>query len=240
MMQSQKNLQIKSLLEELLEEGETFLPFKVDINSLFKVKKKTNFYFNSQKSLDTLSKSISNCNKCQLHQHRTNIVFGEGNSDAELVFVGEAPGYEEDKTGNPFVGKAGKLLEKIISNGFKRDRKDFYICNVLKCRPPGNRDPEKEEIKSCISILKEQLRIISPKVICTLGRIAASSLLGKGTTLSTYRGKIHYFGDIPVIVTYHPSALLRNTAYKKPTWNDMKIIIKILEGIQPKEIGLWI
>ncbi len=226
------SLQIKSLLEELLEEGIDELPVEI------KFSKEDNF--NPEKEMKKLMQKYSNCSKCKLAEKRTHIVFGEGKPDTDIVFVGEAPGRDEDLSGRPFVGRAGKLLAEIITKGMQMTREDVYICNVLKCRPPGNRDPEKDEISACIPILKKQIEIISPKLICTLGRFSSFVLLGKGHKLADYRGKIHYYGNIPVVVTYHPSALLRNPNLKRPTWEDIKTVNKILAGTPPEEIEYWL
>lgn len=225
--------QIKALLEELLEEGEQYLPFKIESSSV------TKFNHSPQKELFALHKKIENCKSCKLASSRKHLVFGEGNSNADLVLVGEAPGAEEDATGKPFVGRAGKLLTDIITKGMKLTRDEIFICNVLKCRPPLNRDPEKDEIEACMGILQKQLEIINPKVICTLGRFSAFVLLGKGKRLGDYRGKIHHYRNIPVVVTYHPSALLRNPKLKRPTWDDVKILLRIMSGEDPQQIGQW-
>lgn len=172
--------------------------------------------------------SIKDCRRCGLAETRANFVFGTGSESAELVFVGEAPGQEEDLQGEPFVGRAGQLLTRIIESiGFRR--KDVYIANILKCRPPGNRDPLPEEIEKCEPYLVEQLRIIEPKVICALGRVAAQTLLRTKTPLSKLRGTIHNYLGIKLITTYHPAALLRYTQYKRPTWEDMQLLRKVYD-----------
>ncbi|KQC14781.1 MAG: hypothetical protein APR63_05175 [Desulfuromonas sp. SDB] len=186
-----------------------------------------------------LYQQVKNCQSCKLAATRKNLVFGEGNANANLVMVGEAPGADEDATGKPFVGRAGKLLTDIITKGMELSRDEIFICNVLKCRPPLNRDPEKDEIDACMGILQKQLEIINPKVICTLGRFSAFVLLGKGKKLGDYRGKVHFYRNIPVVVTYHPSALLRNPNLKRPTWDDVKIILRIMSGDDPNQIGYW-
>ncbi len=176
-------------------------------------------------SLDELEKNISACLKCPLGYTRLNFVFGVGNSKAEVMLIGEAPGADEDAQGEPFVGKAGQLLNKILAAvNFKRE--DVYICNILKCRPPNNRDPESSEMKSCTPYLYKQIEIIKPKFIICLGRIAGQWLLQTSATLTALRGKIHDFNGIKLIVTYHPAALLRNPNWKYPTWEDMKMFKK--------------
>jgi uracil-DNA glycosylase family 4 len=167
------------------------------------------------------AQQVSICTKCPLHESRTRTVFGVGNPDADLVFVGEAPGRDEDLQGEPFVGRAGKLLNDILAAiGFQRE--DVYIANVLKCRPPGNRDPAPDEVMHCEPYLVRQLEIIEPKVICALGRIAAQTLLKTTTPLGRMRADVHDYHGIPMIVTYHPAALLRNQKWKRPTWEDVQ------------------
>jgi len=172
-------------------------------------------------SLEEHRAAICNCTKCSLSQTRTKFVYGAGSSRAKIVFIGEAPGREEDLQGEPFVGRAGKLLDNILA-AIKFTRRDVYIGNILKCRPPENRDPQPEEIRACMPHLIEQIRIIKPLIICALGRIAAHCLLDTTTPLGKLRGTWHSFQGIPLIVTYHPAALLRFQQYKRPTWEDMQ------------------
>lgn len=186
-------------------------------------------------SLEEIREEIGDCTRCKLHQRRTNIVFGEGNPKAKLVFVGEGPGEEEDKQGRPFVGRAGQLLTKIIAAmGLKRS--DVYICNVVKCRPPGNRVPEPDEAGTCEQFLMKQLRSIEPEVIVCLGSTAAQSLFKTRGKLGDLRGKFHTYGRSKLLVTYHPAALLRNPGFKKPLWDDMQIVMKEL-GLAPNKSG---
>jgi uracil-DNA glycosylase family 4 len=180
------------------------------------------------RTLEDLRNYIGDCTRCKLCGGRKNLVFGEGSPKARLVFVGEGPGREEDVEGRPFVGEAGKLLTKMIENGMGMKREDVYICNVVKCRPPNNRDPEKDEIETCLPFLKEQLRIIHPEVICTLGRIAAQGLLGRGFNITRERGRRMSYLDIPLIPTFHPAYLLRYPAGKRQTWEDLKEIMRHL------------
>jgi DNA polymerase len=164
---------------------------------------------------------VKDCTRCGLHSTRTQTVFGVGNPDADLVFVGEAPGRDEDAQGIPFVGAAGQLLTKILGAiGFARE--DVYICNVLKCRPPNNRDPQPMEVASCEPYLLKQLDILQPKLICALGRHAAHTLLGTSDSLKRMRESVHDYHGIPTMVTYHPAALLRNPQWKRPTWEDVQ------------------
>ncbi|MCA1901294.1 MAG: uracil-DNA glycosylase [Candidatus Hydrogenedens sp.] len=181
-----------------------------------------------QHQLNLLKEEVKKCVKCPLHTERTQTVFGTGNPQAKLVFVGEAPGAEEDRQGLPFVGRAGQLLTDIIVKGMKMRREDVYICNVLKCRPPENRDPNPMEVFHCEPYLLEQLRLIKPKVICALGRIAAQTLLKTDAPTNELRGKWHNYHGIPLRVTYHPAYLLRNPKDKVKTWTDIQEIIKLL------------
>ncbi len=181
----------------------------------------------TKQSLEQIREEIGDCTRCKLHEGRTNIVFGDGNPKARLVFVGEGPGRDEDIQGKPFVGRAGQLLNRIIeAMGLKRS--DVYICNVVKCRPPENRTPESDEMGTCEQFLFKQLLAIDPEVIVCLGSVAAQSLLHAKTKLFDLRGKFHTYGKAKLIVTYHPAALLRNPAFKKPLWDDMQIVVKEL------------
>jgi uracil-DNA glycosylase family 4 len=176
--------------------------------------------------LEQLALQAAPCLKCPLGESRRNFVFGSGRADATLMFVGEAPGAEEDAQGLPFVGAAGQLLTKIIESiGFERD--EVYIANILKCRPPGNRDPQAEEVAACEPHLHRQIALIRPRVICALGRIAGQVLLKTNVTLSRLRGQVHTYRGRPLLVTYHPAALLRNPNWKRPTWEDMKMLRRI-------------
>ena len=178
-------------------------------------------------NLDDIRKELEGCRRCPLCEGRNQLVFGAGNPQAEVVFVGEAPGREEDKQGLPFVGEAGQLLERILfAMGLRRD--DVYICNVIKCRPPGNRDPQPEEIESCEPFLKRQLAVIHPKVLVTLGKFAAQTLLRERTPISRLRGYWREYEGIPLMPTYHPAFLLRNPAAKKEVWIDMKKVMQKL------------
>ncbi len=192
--------------------------------------------FHFPNTLDALMAYIDDCRRCKLHQGRTHLVFGEGSPRAKLVFVGEGPGREEDIAGRPFVGEAGKLLTRIIENGMGLSRRDVYICNIVKCRPPKNRDPVRDEIESCIPFLKQQLKIIQPEVICTLGRVAGQALLGGDFRLSHERGKWFSYIDIPVMATYHPAYLLRYPSAKRQVWGDVQKIMKRL-GLEVRKNG---
>lgn len=202
-----------------------------------KISKKTNYKF---EKLETLKLEVIKCKKCELHKTRTNVVFGEGDENARLMFIGEGPGYEEDKQGRPFVGKAGELLNKIIqAMGLKRE--NVYIANIVKCHPVkvpdpnlrnNDRAPTSEEINSCFEYLKKQIQIISPEVICCLGSISAKVITQNDIPISELRGKIFDYKienlNIKVVPTYHPAAVLRNPSLKPIVWKDMKLIMKIL------------
>ena len=186
--------------------------------------------FQNADNLTDLNQLICNCLKCDLGKTRTKFVFGVGNPNADAMLVGEAPGAEEDKQGEPFVGRAGKLLTDILK-AIKLTREEVYIANILKCRPPGNRDPLPSEMETCIPYLKKQVELIKPKVILCLGRIAANGLLNKKLPLSALRESTHEFSGIPVIVTYHPAALLRNPNWKRGCWEDVQKFKKLLDEL---------
>jgi DNA polymerase len=174
-------------------------------------------------TLADLEGQINRCMKCSLGGTRTNFVFGVGNPGATLMLIGEAPGADEDAQGEPFVGRAGQLLNKILEAiHFKRD--EVYICNILKCRPPGNRKPLPEEAESCLPYLRKQVALIQPRVILCLGLTAAENLLGTRESLGQLRGRVLYYEGIPLMVTYHPAALLRNPNWKRPTWEDVQAL----------------
>ncbi len=179
------------------------------------------------KDLAGIREELGDCRRCRLHAGRTRLVFGEGSPEADLVFVGEGPGFEEDRLGRPFVGRAGKLLDKMIQ-AIRLKREEVYICNVVKCRPPDNRTPNADEIESCSPFLFRQLEAMRPKVICALGLCAAQALLGKVPSIGGLRGKTLKWHGIPLICTYHPAYLLRNPAQKAATWQDLIQVQHIL------------
>jgi uracil-DNA glycosylase family 4 len=174
-------------------------------------------------TLESIREEIGDCQRCKLARTRTNIVFGSGNPNAELVFVGEAPGSDEDQQGLPFVGRAGQLLTKIIES-INLKREDVYICNVLKCRPPENRNPDPEEVATCNPFMKHQLAAIKPKIVCCLGTFAAQTVLQTVSPISKLRGKFFDMDGIRVIATFHPAYLLRSPDKKREVWEDMKQI----------------
>lgn len=184
-------------------------------------------------SLERICGELAGCTRCKLHQRRTNIVFGVGNPHAELVFVGEGPGHDEDVQGIPFVGRAGQLLTQMIhAMGLSRD--DVYIANVVKCRPPENRTPEKDEIATCLPFLFRQLTNINPKVIVCLGSVASQALLNTNKSISHFRGQWFDFRGAKLMATYHPAYLLRNPHAKPEVWADLKKVMALLGLTAPK------
>ncbi len=180
-------------------------------------------------TLDNVREELGDCQRCKLAATRTRLVFGAGNPDADLMFVGEAPGFEEDRQGLPFVGRAGGLLTKIIES-IDMKREDVYICNVLKCRPPGNRNPEQEEVETCSPFLRQQIEVIQPKLVCCMGAFAAQTMLRTKVPISKLRGQFHDIDGIRYIATFHPAYLLRNPEKKREVWEDMKLIRAELLG----------
>lgn len=179
-------------------------------------------------ALQVVRDELGECTRCKLHATRTTIVFGVGSPDADLMFVGEAPGAEEDRRGEPFVGAAGQLLDRMIAAmGWQREA--VYIANVVKCRPPQNRDPEPDEVTPCLPFLRRQIEAIGPRVIVALGRPSAQALLHTTAPISALRGRFHQFGDIPLMPTFHPAYLLRTPERKRDAWSDLKQVIDELE-----------
>ncbi len=179
-------------------------------------------------TLDTIRDDLGDCRRCPLCRGRRHIVFGTGHPDAQLVFVGEGPGRDEDLKGEPFVGAAGELLTRIIQ-AIKLTREQVYIANIVKCRPPKNRNPEPDEIKTCRPFLERQLKAIQPRFIVALGKVAAQTLLESEAPISRLRGRFHDFGGIRLLPTYHPAYLLRNPAAKRDVWNDMQMLMKVYD-----------
>lgn len=182
-------------------------------------------------SVGELNREICACMKCPLGQTRTRFVFGVGNPQAEVMFIGEAPGADEDAQGEPFVGRAGQLLNKIIE-AVQMKREDVYICNILKCRPPNNREPLPLEMETCTPYLSRQIELVKPKFIICLGRISAQWLLRTNASLTSLRTRIHDYHGIKLLVTYHPAALLRNPNWKRPAWDDMKMFRKMYDEMK--------
>jgi DNA polymerase len=182
-------------------------------------------------ALAEFAAEVAPCVQCKLHSGRTQTVFGVGDANADLVLIGEAPGRDEDLQGEPFVGRAGQLLTEILK-AIKLRRQDVYICNILKCRPPQNRDPEADEVSACEPYLKRQLQIIQPRLICCLGRVAAQNLLGTRASLTALRQTVHFYESIPVLATFHPAALLRNPHWKRPTWEDVRRLRALYDALR--------
>jgi DNA polymerase len=189
--------------------------------------------WDSATTLEELNSQICTCVKCPLGHTRTKFVFGVGNPHATLMLIGEAPGVDEDMQGEPFVGRAGQLLNKILE-AIKFRREEVYICNILKCRPPNNRSPQPEEVDLCIPYLRKQIEIIQPKLILCLGLVAAENLLGTRESLTRLRGQVLSYNGIPVMVTYHPAALLRNPQWKRPAWEDVQAVRKLHDKLTGK------
>lgn len=182
--------------------------------------------------LDRIREEMGDCCRCKLHEARTKIVFGEGNPEARLMFIGEGPGRDEDIEGRPFVGRAGQLLSKMIA-AMGLERSDVYIANIVKCRPPNNRDPEEDEVRQCIQFLEAQIQVIRPEAIITLGRVALKALFGFQGPMGKFRGKFYDRNGIPVMPTFHPSFLLRqgpnDRKYKGLAWDDLKQVMSLLD-----------
>lgn len=243
---------LKKLLENSLKDqkeifgDELFIP-EVKVEKQKKVKKpinntsteefllpQTSFEFEHINTLDELYSEIHECQRCALGKTRTKFVFGKGNPNADVMLIGEAPGADEDRTGEPFVGRAGKLLTDILKAiNFSRD--EVYIANILKCRPPNNRDPLPSEREMCMPYLMKQIELIKPKLILCLGRIAATTLLNKKLSLTKMRGEIFDFHGVKLMVTYHPAALLRNPHWKRPVWEDVQKFRKLYDELKENE-----
>tara|TARA_R110000782_G_scaffold17576_6_gene48973 strand:- start:1170 stop:1853 length:684 start_codon:yes stop_codon:yes gene_type:complete len=181
--------------------------------------------------LDSLAKQVAVCQQCSLHESRTQTVFGVGNPNADWLVIGEAPGADEDKQGEPFVGRAGKLLNSmLLAMGLPREQ--VFIANILKCRPPNNRDPQADEVAACESYLRQQIALIKPKIILAVGRIAAQNLLKLDTPIGKMRGNQYQYPDseLPVVVTYHPAYLLRSPREKRKVWEDLKLAMRIYQA----------
>ena len=181
-----------------------------------------------------LQSTVASCTACALHESRTNTVFGIGDHHAQVMVIGEAPGADEDQQGEPFVGSAGQLLNNmLLAIGFRREQ--VYIANILKCHPPGNRDPQPEEVSQCESYLKRQIAMVKPKVILAVGRIAAHNLLKVETPVGKMRGKLYQYGDTPVVVTYHPAYLLRKLSEKAKSWDDLRLALSIINAADERK-----
>jgi DNA polymerase len=186
-----------------------------------------------RETLEKIREDLGDCRRCKLAGGRKTIVFGSGNPKAELLFVGEGPGADEDEQGLPFVGRAGQLLTQMIEKGMKIPRPDAYICNVVKCRPPGNRKPEKDEVAACRQFVERQIDSVKPRVIVVLGATAVETLLGLHQSMGSLRGRWHEFHGIPLMITYHPAFLLRDPNRKPEAWEDLKKVIALLNSPAP-------
>jgi len=178
-----------------------------------------------------LKAAVSGCTRCALHQARTQTVFGVGDENADWMLIGEAPGAEEDRLGDPFVGQAGKLLDNMLAAVGLSRRENVYIANVLKCRPPGNRNPSPDEVEKCSPHLLQQIALIQPKLIVAMGRFAAQTLLKTDASISSLRGRLHSYAGVPLIVTYHPAYLLRTLEDKAKAWEDLVFARKTMAGL---------
>jgi len=179
---------------------------------------------------DSVRAEALDCRKCALSGTRANVVFSDGNPRARLMVVGEAPGAQEDKTGLAFVGPAGKLLDLLLATVDLSRESSAYICNILKCRPPGNRNPLPEEIQECTPFLRRQIELISPEAILAVGAFSAQFLTGKALPLGRLRGEVYSYQGVPVVVTYHPAALLRNSGWTQATWDDLQLLRQVMDG----------
>jgi len=184
----------------------------------------------SSMDYQTLRETAMTCTRCGLAGTRTNVVFSDGNPEARLVVVGEAPGANEDKTGVPFVGAAGKLLDLMLASVDLSREDSVYICNVLKCRPPGNRNPAADEIQACSPFLRRQLELVKPDALLAVGTFAGQLLTSRDQPLGRLRGEVHSYEGIPLVVTYHPAALLRNSGWVRPTWDDLQLLRQVMDG----------
>ena len=190
---------------------------------------------NAKSGLNEINREIFNCRKCNLHKTKTNYVPGEGSSNPDILFIGEGPGETEDKFGRPFIGKAGQILDRIIEKmGYTRET--VFIGNIVKCRPPGNRDPLKDEVHACLPYLKDQIMVLKPKVLVCLGKVAFNNLMGTSSPITSVRGKIFSFNDVPVVPTFHPSYILHKRAKEEKSrakwdiWNDMQKVLELVKS----------
>jgi len=219
--------QVKASLEFLAESGVSGFDCSQQTLERMKVWTQWGVVAQNTETLEDIERDLGDCRRCGLSKTRTHIVFGEGNPDARLAFVGEGPGYDEDVQGRPFVGAAGHLLTKIIQ-AMGLEREDVYICNIIKCRPPKNRNPIPDEIETCSPFLERQIAAIQPEVICALGKFAAQMLLNTQDPISRLRGRFHDYHGIPLMPTFHPAYLLRNPEGKRATWEDIKKVMEKL------------
>ena len=218
--------EVRNTLEFMAECGCTGFDTPVDVERIQNLGR-TGSATEDKVTLEGIRSDLGDCRRCSLCRSRTNIVFGTGSPDARLVFVGEGPGHDEDISGEPFVGRAGRLLDRIIA-AMKLSRGAVYICNIVKCRPPENRNPLPDEIESCIPFLERQIDAVAPEFICTLGAVATRALLRTDAPVSRLRGRFHDYRGIRVMPTYHPAFLLRYPEKKRETWEDMKMLMGVM------------
>jgi DNA polymerase len=232
MADSKPNLSIAEKLELLKISGvrELFLTNSSRVSSAVPSNTKG---LDKQELIRRLKEKYKDCHKCRLAETRTNFVYGEGNANTDIMFIGEAPGSQEDLQGKPFVGNAGQLLTKMLQ-AISLSREEVYITNVVKCRPPDNRNPFTDEIATCLPYLHDQIKIIAPRIICALGKIPAHSLLNTTDSLSRLRGRFFDYNGIKLIVTFHPAALLYHPAWKRLAWEDLKMIRRELNKDREK------
>lgn len=217
----------------IISEVKSFLRLQAELGARTYPKHVLSMLPRGKQSLKELEQEALSCTRCRLSETRNKVVFGAGNPKADLVLVGEAPGGEEDRQGVPFVGRAGMLLTKILKS-IDFEREEVYIANVLKCRPPENRDPLADEVEACLPFLVEQIAAINPKVICALGGFAARTLLklGPSTSIGSLRGVVHDYRGVPLIATYHPAYLLRSPNKKRDTWEDVKFLRRLYDSLK--------
>ena len=224
----------KSELIALAQQAKDYLEYMASLGirelPVVRVSSPTTTVLGQPETLEDIRNDLGDCLRCPLGKSRKNLVFGEGPSDAELMFVGEGPGRDEDLQGRPFVGPSGQLLTDIIVKGMQMRREDCYIANIVKCRPTDNRDPEPDEARTCLPFLKRQIAVIRPRVIVALGRIASQYLLDTNLPLGRLRHGFHDLSGTPVMPTYHPSALLRKPELKRDTWADIKMVMALLKS----------
>lgn len=218
---SEKLARLKLKLETLKLHGHQYVEFSGGNNWVARMGKGT------MNPFESVAEEVRTCELCGLAKSRTNTVFGVGDVKARLMFIGEAPGRDEDLEGEPFVGRAGALLTRMIK-GMGLERSDVYIANIIKCRPPKNRNPEPAEVDKCEPYLKRQIKIIKPEVICALGAVSAQTLLKTSIPISKLRGKFHQYEGTPLLPTFHPAYLLRNPSAKTETWSDLQMVMKKL------------
>lgn len=220
----------------IISEIKGFLRLQADLGAREYPKAIESLLPRGPRSLKELEQEALSCKRCRLWETRNKVVFGAGNPNADLVLVGEAPGGQEDRQGIPFVGRAGLLLTKILKS-IRFEREEVFIANVLKCRPPENRDPLPDEVEACVPFLVEQIAAIKPKIVCALGAFAARTLLklGPSTSIGSLRGVVHDYHGVPLVATYHPAYLLRSPNKKRDTWEDVKFLRRLYEKLTNRE-----